>query len=567
MSEAFDPYHRWLGIPPKDQPPHHYRLLGIDLFENDSEVIRDAAERQAAHVRTYQLGPHSAESQKILGEIAAAQGCLLNREKKAAYDARLNMQMGRAAPAEPPPQRPRSQKPSTLPPPLVPVRADAVVVARRTTHKVQKNNPARYIGAGTAIVLVALLIAGYMLASRDNKPAETIAESGKSAAQGVESPAGSEAGSPAASQDGSRGESSPLGPVDAPREASPNGSETKPDTAEDNHSTLPLPLGKPESKPAGSEMNKTDQGSAQAESTGPRSQTSAQDDTQSITGPTNGSTSTDDKPNRTSPIARKNKPIVEHKLASMPREFDLSLPSGNVLSSKLFDVALKLEEDVLQASRNGLAKLKKSGYDVNCKDPYFDQSQQRFMYCDSVSGSEYMILGECKTGRLEGDLMAYYNEQPPTPHVYAHYKRGNCDGIVRIWDRNGANVYWCQYRNNSRQGFCGYFDDGDLKIVCEFAPGKSPRVYLCGTGGEIATFNSVDEAKSNKDAKAFVGNLDKIENEFNGIEKNARTAAHIPISVQTHSSRLKIQGNMSQREELKGVMERIMKTARSNGME
>ena len=25
----FDPYHRWLGIPPEEQPADHYRLLGI----------------------------------------------------------------------------------------------------------------------------------------------------------------------------------------------------------------------------------------------------------------------------------------------------------------------------------------------------------------------------------------------------------------------------------------------------------------------------------------------------------------------------------------------------------
>ncbi len=23
----FDPYYQWLAIPPKDQPPNHYRLL------------------------------------------------------------------------------------------------------------------------------------------------------------------------------------------------------------------------------------------------------------------------------------------------------------------------------------------------------------------------------------------------------------------------------------------------------------------------------------------------------------------------------------------------------------
>ena len=39
MAESFDPYRKWLGIPPKDQPPNHYRLLGIDLFEADAEVI------------------------------------------------------------------------------------------------------------------------------------------------------------------------------------------------------------------------------------------------------------------------------------------------------------------------------------------------------------------------------------------------------------------------------------------------------------------------------------------------------------------------------------------------
>ena len=43
MPESFDPYYRWLGIPPKDQPANHYRLLGIDLFESNPEVIRDGA--------------------------------------------------------------------------------------------------------------------------------------------------------------------------------------------------------------------------------------------------------------------------------------------------------------------------------------------------------------------------------------------------------------------------------------------------------------------------------------------------------------------------------------------
>jgi formylglycine-generating enzyme required for sulfatase activity len=98
MADAFDPYYRWLGIPPKDQPANHYRLLAIDRFESNAEVIRDAAEQRMAHVRSYQLGPHSAQSQKILNELASAKACLLNPEKKTAYDKRLREQVRSAGP-------------------------------------------------------------------------------------------------------------------------------------------------------------------------------------------------------------------------------------------------------------------------------------------------------------------------------------------------------------------------------------------------------------------------------------------------------------------------------------
>jgi hypothetical protein len=33
QTKTVDPYDEWLGIPPKDQPPNHYRLLGLELFE------------------------------------------------------------------------------------------------------------------------------------------------------------------------------------------------------------------------------------------------------------------------------------------------------------------------------------------------------------------------------------------------------------------------------------------------------------------------------------------------------------------------------------------------------
>ena len=97
MADSFDPYYRWLGIPPKAQPPNYYRLLAIELFEPDPEVIRDAAEQRVAHVRTYQLGAPSALSQKILNELAAAKACLLDPAQKAACDAGLKATTSAAA--------------------------------------------------------------------------------------------------------------------------------------------------------------------------------------------------------------------------------------------------------------------------------------------------------------------------------------------------------------------------------------------------------------------------------------------------------------------------------------
>ena len=90
MSDAFDPYYIWLGIPPEDQPPNHYRLLGVTLFESNREVMEAAANRQMAYMQEVSSGEeHIDEAQKILGELSKARVCLLNGEKKTAYDADL----------------------------------------------------------------------------------------------------------------------------------------------------------------------------------------------------------------------------------------------------------------------------------------------------------------------------------------------------------------------------------------------------------------------------------------------------------------------------------------------
>jgi len=161
MAETFDPYHRWLGIPPKDQPPNHYRLLAIDLFESDREVIADAAELRIAHLRTYQLGKHSQVSQRLLNEIAAAKAVLLDVEKKAEYDRELRRE---TATVNAPPV-------SIAPPPPVAgndvVAPQALALPRRHGSRVRRTRKRSWpllaavgFGGVALLVLLAFVISG-----------------------------------------------------------------------------------------------------------------------------------------------------------------------------------------------------------------------------------------------------------------------------------------------------------------------------------------------------------------------------------------------------------------------
>ncbi len=109
-ADAFNPYFKWLGIPPEHQPPDHYRLLGIPEFVDDAEVIEHAADQRMMLVKSFQSGQHSDWSQRLLLEVAKAKRCLLTPDAKVHYDAALRQKMAAAAAGKTPP---------TVAPPLV----------------------------------------------------------------------------------------------------------------------------------------------------------------------------------------------------------------------------------------------------------------------------------------------------------------------------------------------------------------------------------------------------------------------------------------------------------------
>jgi hypothetical protein len=177
MSE-FDPYFKWLGIPPEDQPPDHYRLLGIPRFTSDPNVIVHAFDLQVALVRTFVLGPHSLQSQLLLNALAAAKVCLDVPEKKAAYDKGLREQVSQNHSYQIPVHRRRvvSDGRDDRPGPSQADRElkDERFFSRRTSQKRQAHNRSRMrtrrligiIGAATGF----LAVAGFVVFTQTETP-------------------------------------------------------------------------------------------------------------------------------------------------------------------------------------------------------------------------------------------------------------------------------------------------------------------------------------------------------------------------------------------------------------
>lgn len=93
MADSFDPYHAWLGISPANQPPNHYRLLGIELFEQSGDVIDAAASRQSMMLRDFTSGEHDKLAERLLDEVKVARVNLLNPQEKAKYDQKLRSEL------------------------------------------------------------------------------------------------------------------------------------------------------------------------------------------------------------------------------------------------------------------------------------------------------------------------------------------------------------------------------------------------------------------------------------------------------------------------------------------
>jgi hypothetical protein len=85
----------WLGLPPENWPPDHYRLLGLAPGEDDVERIEGQVHERMERVRRYQLS-HPELATEAMNRLAQALVCLTDPKAKKSYDASLGL-----APAPP----------------------------------------------------------------------------------------------------------------------------------------------------------------------------------------------------------------------------------------------------------------------------------------------------------------------------------------------------------------------------------------------------------------------------------------------------------------------------------
>ena len=91
MSQPFDPYEKWFGIPQEKRPVNHYLLLGLKPYESNLKVIRAAGEKRVEFLQDVSGGRHVESAQKCLNDVAKAVLCLTNPTKKLAYDRELKI--------------------------------------------------------------------------------------------------------------------------------------------------------------------------------------------------------------------------------------------------------------------------------------------------------------------------------------------------------------------------------------------------------------------------------------------------------------------------------------------
>jgi antitoxin component YwqK of YwqJK toxin-antitoxin module len=486
MSTDFNPYYKWLGIPLKDQPPHYYRLLGIEVFETDPEVIALAAEQRMLLVRQFQKGEYAVISQKLQKKIAAAKACLLDPTKKQEYDISLRLQL-HVPGAIPPPVPPAPQKiPSPAQPPLpqnyptppplgksAPLEtpeaegsANPLVAVRESFdllfkylrhHKKMVSLVVKLVGA-TVVLLIILMIYGHagalwtFLSDKTSDLVDKIT--------------------------GSSGETAPERQIS--KRTVPGARLGGPGSSTVQQQSEPPSTSEGRGRTSGSENSGISGGVVPPP--GPDSGRASTPSTTPDSAGANGSA-----PGEAAAAPPNN--VSAQPPAPAPEIISLKLPSGKYFKTRLFNVNLREIYELL-------ADLTK-------------EEQVVFLYYPN--GHVYAFADQDR-GVLNGVCMAFSDERQPL--TYANYRDGERDGLLKIWNADGQRVYWCQYAKGVRNGFCCYFQKNQLRLLLEIDQDKVTGVHLCANGELEKSFDSLQQAGDDDNVQKLLDEVSDLEMEI-----------------------------------------------------
>jgi hypothetical protein len=481
MAEKFDPYYKWLGIPPKDQPPNFYRLLGIELYEPDLEVIAIAAEQRIRHVQSFQSGEYALISQKLQKKILSVRDYLLDSAKKEEYDKSLKLQLryqkaqslpvAQALPSHqtPPPPvaqaMPNHQTPPSMaqampkrptPPPVAPAppvqdrntdySINPIVIIKETLDWLRNHRKVTSTFVKLACATVGVVILLIVLAN------------GKTLLPFIIDKSSYLISKVTGSSEGKAPERSRIREVPGRR---PENSANTSEKSDAENPPVPPPGAK--NNPALPPPPPDDSGAA----TGPEK--SNQPDAAST------STTTEQPGDKTS---------------TEPVEItSLTLPSGKIFKARTFKVDLNSLSDLF-------------------KDPSKDDP----VLCMFYPTGPISALTTHNKGVLNGITMAFYEDHKPK--TYAVYADGAIDGMAKLWNEKGERIYWCQYEKGVRNGFCCYFKNNAMQLILEIDHDAVSAVHLCANGEIKKSFSSTEQASADKVAQKLLDEVDGLETEL-----------------------------------------------------
>ena len=421
LPEILDPYHRWLGIPPKYQPPNCYRLLGLELFEEDAEVIRDAAEQRMAHVRTYQLGQYSELSQRILNELAAAKACLLDPQKKAVYDRQL--QAFRGGP----------DALGSVAEFLPTLRAMPPALGRPTPR------PGPHWLAPSVVGGIALLVVGMGVAFaliRNPAPVKMARVTDRGRAV---KPRNAE--EPLPRQDGQKSGRSASRPAGTPVAAQPPTRQAEPEPAEQSKPVVPP-------SPAAIEASPSPEAPAKALKPAEPEKLPGE----ALKPPEEKS----ETPSAAKdPSGTANNDAIAISADEVRKWLPITLPSGAAVTGAMLSVPKNWQNTLFPSTANVFTVR------------YKNRKLQGVFTLDGVK-----LHGAAATLHQNGHLET----------LVTFYAGGLRDGCVKLWDEGGKQRLYAQYRldrkHDQKHGVFCFFQDGIPWLIQEWENGQSQNAYL-----------------------------------------------------------------------------------------